>query len=165
MRRDHLGHRPWLGTYRVGHRRDAWGTVPRACIRLCHHQGIRAHRPAPGKDLCRDFARHRNLSSHAACHREDLLWREHPLGVGHRAGARRCHRGLCTGRACGGPAVCHANLNRTKELSRRAAGDQIHEAERAQLELAREEAREITAAATAANIARMREEQLRRNAS
>ena len=62
-------------------------------------------------------------------------------------------------------AVCHANLNRTKELSRRAAGDQIHEAERAQLELAREEAREITAAATAANIARMREEQLRRNAS
>ena len=32
-------------------------------------------------------------------------------------------------------AVCHANLNRTKELSRRAAGDQIHEAERAQLEL------------------------------
>ena len=62
-------------------------------------------------------------------------------------------------------AVCHANLNRTKELSRRAAGDQIHEAERAQLELAREEAREITAAATAANIARMHEEQLRRNAS
>ncbi|MBQ6523727.1 MAG: crossover junction endodeoxyribonuclease RuvC [Atopobiaceae bacterium] len=62
-------------------------------------------------------------------------------------------------------AVCHANHNLTKELSRRAAGDQIHEAERAQLELAREEAREITAAATAANIARMREEQLRRNAS
>ena len=62
-------------------------------------------------------------------------------------------------------AVCHANLNRTKELSRKAAGDQIHEAERAQLELAREEAREVTAAATAANIARMRDEQQRRNAS
>lgn len=62
-------------------------------------------------------------------------------------------------------AVCHANLNRTKQLSRRAAGDQIHEAERAQLELAREEAREVTAAATAANIARMRDEQQRRNAS
>ena len=62
-------------------------------------------------------------------------------------------------------AVCHANLNRTKELSRRAAGEQIHEAERAQLELAREQAREVTAAATAANIARMRDEQQRRNAS
>ncbi len=54
-------------------------------------------------------------------------------------------------------AVCHANLNRTKELSRRAAGSQIHEAEQAQLQLAREEAREVTAAATAANVARMRE--------
>ena len=59
-------------------------------------------------------------------------------------------------------AVCHANLNRTKELSRRAAGNQIYEAERAQLELAREEAREVTAAATAANVARMREEQRNR---
>ena len=54
-------------------------------------------------------------------------------------------------------AVCHANLNRTKELSRRAAGSQIHEAEQAQLQLAREEAREVTAAATAANVAPMRE--------
>lgn len=58
-------------------------------------------------------------------------------------------------------AVCHANLNRTKDLSRRAAGAQIHEAEQAQLQLAREEAREITAAATAANVARMREERRR----
>ena len=58
-------------------------------------------------------------------------------------------------------AVCHANLNRTKDLSRRAAGAQIHEAEQAQLQLAREEAREITAAATAANVARMREERWR----
>jgi len=62
-------------------------------------------------------------------------------------------------------AVCHANLNRTRELSRRAAADQIYEAEQAQLELAREEAREVTAAATAANIARMRDEQRRRAAS
>jgi len=54
-------------------------------------------------------------------------------------------------------AVCHANLNRTKELSRRAAGTQIAEAERAQRQLELEEAREVTAAATAANVARMRE--------
>ena len=59
-------------------------------------------------------------------------------------------------------AVCHANLNRTKELSRRAAGDKIYEAEQAQLALAREEAREVTAAATAANVARMRDERRRR---
>ena len=58
-------------------------------------------------------------------------------------------------------AVCHANLNRTKELSRRAAGAQIAEAERAQRQLEREEAREVTAAATAANIARMRESENR----
>ena len=63
-------------------------------------------------------------------------------------------------------AVCHANLNRTKELSRRAASTQIAEAERAQRQLELEEAREVTAAATAANVARMREEQRsRRNAS
>lgn len=62
-------------------------------------------------------------------------------------------------------AICHANLNRTKELSRRAAGAQIAEAERAQRQLELDEAREVTAAATAANVARMREEQLRRNAS
>jgi crossover junction endodeoxyribonuclease RuvC len=62
-------------------------------------------------------------------------------------------------------AVCHANLNRTKALSRLAAGDAIHEAEQAQIALAREEAREVTAAATAANVARMREEQRRRSAS
>ena len=60
-------------------------------------------------------------------------------------------------------AVCHANLNRTRELSRRgAAGDSIYEAEQAQLLLARQEAREVTAAATAANVARMREERRRR---
>lgn len=64
-------------------------------------------------------------------------------------------------------AVCHANLNRTRELSRRGAHDQIAEAERAQRQLAREEAREVTAAATAANVARMRgeEKRHRRNAS
>ena len=58
-------------------------------------------------------------------------------------------------------AVCHANLNRTKELSRRAAGAQIAEAERAQRQLELEEAREVTAAATAANVARMRENESR----
>lgn len=58
-------------------------------------------------------------------------------------------------------AVCHANLNRTKELSRRAAGTQIAEAEHAQRQLELEEAREVTAAATAANIARMRESESR----
>ena len=58
-------------------------------------------------------------------------------------------------------AVCHANLNRTKELSRRAAGAQVAEAERAQRQLELEEAREVTAAATAANIARMRESENR----
>ena len=58
-------------------------------------------------------------------------------------------------------AVCHANLNRTKELSRRAAGAQIAEAERAQRQLELEEAREVTAAATAANVARMRESENR----
>ena len=58
-------------------------------------------------------------------------------------------------------AVCHANLNRTKELSRRAAGAQIAEAERAQRQLELEEAREVTAAAPAANIARMRESENR----
>lgn len=51
-------------------------------------------------------------------------------------------------------AVCHANLVRTKDLTRRAAdADQIREAERAQRELAAAEAREVTAAATATNIA------------
>lgn len=58
-------------------------------------------------------------------------------------------------------AICHANLSRTQELSRRAAGSQMREAELAQLELARAEAREVTAAATAANVARMRDERER----
>lgn len=62
-------------------------------------------------------------------------------------------------------AVCHANLCRTKQLSRQAAGSQIYEAEHAQLQLAREEAREITAAATAANVARMRDEQRNRRSA
>ncbi|MBR3235880.1 MAG: crossover junction endodeoxyribonuclease RuvC [Atopobiaceae bacterium] len=62
-------------------------------------------------------------------------------------------------------AVCHANLYRTQELARRGAGDQMHAAELAQMELAREEAREVTAAATAANVARMRGRQARKNAS
>lgn len=61
-------------------------------------------------------------------------------------------------------AVCHANLRRTRELSLRAAGAQMAEAERAQRQLAREEAREVTAAATAANVARMHEGQVRRTA-
>lgn len=51
-------------------------------------------------------------------------------------------------------AICHANLVRTKELSRRGAEAQIAEAERAQRQQAMDEAREITAAATAANVAR-----------
>ena len=62
-------------------------------------------------------------------------------------------------------AVCHANLCRTKQMSRQAAGSQIYEAEQAQLQLAREEAREITAAATAANVARMRDEQRNRRSA
>jgi len=62
-------------------------------------------------------------------------------------------------------AVCHANLCRTKQLSRQAAGSQIYEAEQAQLQLAREEAREVTAAATAANVARMRDEQRNRRSA
>lgn len=63
-------------------------------------------------------------------------------------------------------AVCHANLNRTKALSRRAAGDQMREAELAQRAYERAEARQVTAAATAANVARMRdEERNRRSAS
>jgi crossover junction endodeoxyribonuclease RuvC len=51
-------------------------------------------------------------------------------------------------------AVCHANLYRTRELSRRAAGAQMAEAERAQRAFEREEARAATAAATAAHHAR-----------
>lgn len=51
-------------------------------------------------------------------------------------------------------AICHANLVRTRELSRRGAEAQIAEAERAQRQQAMEEAREVTAAATAANVAR-----------
>ena len=62
-------------------------------------------------------------------------------------------------------AVCHANLCRTKQLSRQAAGSQIYEVEQAQLQLAREEAREVTAAATAANVARMRDEQRNRRSA
>ena len=62
-------------------------------------------------------------------------------------------------------AVCHANLCRTKQMSRQAAGSRIYEAEQAQLQLAREEAREITAAATAANVARMRDEQRNRRSA
>ena len=62
-------------------------------------------------------------------------------------------------------AVCHANLCRTRQLSRQAAGSQIYEAEQAQLQLAREEAREVTAAATAANVARMRDEQRNRRSA
>ena len=62
-------------------------------------------------------------------------------------------------------AGCHANLCRTKQLSRQAAGSQIYEAEQAQLQLAREEAREVTAAATAANVARMRDEQRNRRSA
>ena len=62
-------------------------------------------------------------------------------------------------------AICHANLHRTREISRRAAGSQMREAELAQLELARAEAREVTAAATAANVARMRDERTRAQAT
>jgi crossover junction endodeoxyribonuclease RuvC len=52
-------------------------------------------------------------------------------------------------------AICHANLCRTKELSRRAApSSQMAEAEQAQRQLERDEARAITAAATAAHVAR-----------
>lgn len=51
-------------------------------------------------------------------------------------------------------AVCHANLNRTRSLARDAAPDQVRAAEVAQLELARLESREVTAAATAERLRR-----------
>ena len=55
-------------------------------------------------------------------------------------------------------AVCHANLLRTQALTRRAADDEaMREAYRAALEARADAAREVTAAATAANIQRDRD--------
>ena len=52
-------------------------------------------------------------------------------------------------------AVCHVNLIRTVELTRKAASDEaIREADRAMMEERAARAREVTAAATAANIER-----------
>jgi crossover junction endodeoxyribonuclease RuvC len=63
-------------------------------------------------------------------------------------------------------AVCHANLNRTKSVARRLAGDQVLAQERAQRLADAQEARMITAAATAAHVAQGdRRGKTRRNAS
>lgn len=51
-------------------------------------------------------------------------------------------------------AICYANLKRTRNIARAVATDQLREQERAQRETDAEAARQITAAATAANIAR-----------
>lgn len=51
-------------------------------------------------------------------------------------------------------AVCHANLSRTAEVTRRGGGEALIEAERAQSEQRRSEAREVTAAARSANRSR-----------
>lgn len=51
-------------------------------------------------------------------------------------------------------AVCHANLMRTKAITRDHAAVQMLEQEEAQARMERDAAREITAAATAAHIAR-----------
>lgn len=57
-------------------------------------------------------------------------------------------------------AVCHAHLTRTKRTVRDIAAAQVIEQEVAQAEQDRREAREITAAATAAHIARGRRDKL-----
>lgn len=51
-------------------------------------------------------------------------------------------------------AICYANLKRTRNIACAVATDQLREQERAQREADAEAARQITAAATAANIAR-----------
>ena len=63
-------------------------------------------------------------------------------------------------------AVCHANLCRTQGIARRVAAEQVREQEIAQRAVDAEEARQVTAAATAANVARgARRDKTRRNAS
>ncbi len=51
-------------------------------------------------------------------------------------------------------AVCYANLNRTKSITRRVAAEQVREQEAAQRVADAAAARRVTAAATAANVAR-----------
>lgn len=51
-------------------------------------------------------------------------------------------------------AICHANLTRTRQVARDAATVQVFEQERAQREQERAEARDVTAAASAARVAR-----------
>ena len=53
-------------------------------------------------------------------------------------------------------AVCHANLARTNAIAHRVAADQMAAQERAQRIADADEARQVTAAATAANVARAR---------
>ena len=61
-------------------------------------------------------------------------------------------------------AVCHANLNRTKDSARSVATEQMREAELAQMEYDRLESREVTAAATEARLSRRRQRAGRRGA-
>lgn len=49
-------------------------------------------------------------------------------------------------------AICHANLTRTRGIARDVASVEVFAQERAQRELAREEARQVTAAASAAHV-------------
>jgi crossover junction endodeoxyribonuclease RuvC len=51
-------------------------------------------------------------------------------------------------------AICHANLVRTRNVARRVAGDQVLQQELAQREWDAHEARQATAAATAAHVTR-----------
>ena len=68
-------------------------------------------------------------------------------------------------------AICHANLTRTQRVARNSAAAQVLEQEQAQAEQARIEARDITAAATAAHSRRpdaggiLARRQSRRNSS
>lgn len=61
-------------------------------------------------------------------------------------------------------AICHANLNRTKDIARTVAAEQVREAELAQMEYDRLESREVTAAATKARLSRQRQRAERRGA-
>lgn len=49
-------------------------------------------------------------------------------------------------------AICHANLTRTRGIARDLASVEVYAQERAQRELEREEARQVTAAASAAHL-------------
>lgn len=57
-------------------------------------------------------------------------------------------------------AICHANLTRTQRIARDVASVQVYEQQLAQAEQDRSEARDVTAAATAARVARSRGERV-----